>query len=34
MSGRVTKATQRAIKYFSNPLIEGKYKVIPPPSIP
>lgn len=34
MSGRVIKATQRTLKYFTNPLVEGKYKVIPPPAIP
>jgi hypothetical protein len=28
------KLVQNAIKYFKNPLVEGKYPVIPPPQVP
>lgn len=34
MSGRIIKQTTRTIKYFTNPLIQGKYQVLPPPQVP
>lgn len=34
MSGRIRKTVTRTLKYFTNPLIQGKYQVIPPPPIP
>jgi hypothetical protein len=34
MSGRVLKTVSKTLKYFTNPLIEGKYPVIPPPQVP
>ncbi len=34
MSGRILKTATKALKYFTNPLIQGKYEVIPPPPVP
>ncbi len=34
MSGRVSKTVSKALKYFTNPLVQGKYQVIPPPQVP
>lgn len=34
MSGRIAKTATRTLKYFTNPLIEGKYQVVPPPKVP
>ncbi len=31
MSRRIIK---KSVNYFSNPLVEGKYKVLPPPTVP
>jgi len=34
MSGRVMKTANKALKYFTNPLVQGKYQVVPPPQVP
>jgi hypothetical protein len=36
MSGRkkAINTAAKTIKYFKNPLVEGKYPVIPPPPVP
>lgn len=34
MSGRILKTVTRTLKYFTNPLVQGKYEVIPPPAVP
>jgi hypothetical protein len=34
MSGRILKQTTKTLKYFTNPLVQGKYEVIPPPRVP
>jgi hypothetical protein len=34
MSGRIIRQTTKTMKYFTNPLIQGKYQVVPPPQVP
>jgi len=34
MSRRFIKTANNALKYFTNPLVQGKYKVVPPPKVP
>lgn len=34
MSGRMMKTATKALKYFTNPLVQGKYQVVPPPPVP
>ena len=34
MSGRISKTATKTLKYFTNPLVDGKYKVVGPPSVP
>lgn len=34
MSGRIMKTANKALKYFTNPLVQGKYQVVPPPKVP
>lgn len=34
MSGRILKTANKTLKYFTNPLVQGKYQVVPPPHVP
>lgn len=34
MSGRTLKTANKTLKYFTNPLVQGKYSVIPPHPVP
>ena len=34
MSRKIINSSAKTLKYFTNPLVEGKYEVKPPPKVP